>query len=192
MGPDSTLEVLKTVMLLPRFLRLVTRAALAGLALVVPASFGQVTTEAQLKAAYLVNFLKYVEWPVQRATLTICLFGRDSLGPSLAGYEGRQIGGRELRIRKVSSPEQLADCSELFIPETEEGRIGAVLRWTENQPILTISDAEVFIRDGGAIGLVRSEGRLQFDVNADVLARAGLKPSSQMMRLARQVIGGAR
>ena len=138
------------------------------------------------------NFLKYVEWPVQRAHLTICLFGRDSLGPSLAGYEGRQIGGRELRIRKVSSPEQLADCHELFIPDTEEARFGAVLRWVENQPILTVSDAEVFTRDGGAIALIRAEGRLQFNVNADALARAGLKPSSQMMRLARQIIGGVR
>lgn len=179
-------------MFMPRFLRLVTRVALAGLALAVPASFGQVTTEAQLKAAYLVNFLKYVEWPAQRPTLTICLFGRDSLGPSLASYEGRQIGGRELNIRKVSSPEQLADCHELYIPDTEEARFGAVLRWVENQPILTVSDAEAFARGGGAIALIRSEGRLQFDVNTDALARAGLKPSSQMMRLARHVIGASR
>lgn len=176
----------------PRFLRLAACTALTGLALAVPASFGQVTTEAQLKAAYLVNFLKYVEWPVQRPALTICLFGRDSLGPSLASYEGRQIGGRELKIRRVGSPEQLADCHELFIADTEEARFGAVLRWVENQPILTVSDAEGFTRDGGAIALVRSDGRLQFDVNADALARAGLKPSSQMMRLARQVIGSVR
>ena len=88
----------------PRFLRLAACTALTGLALAVPASFGQVTTEAQLKAAYLVNFLKYVEWPVQRPALTICLFGRDRLGPSLASYEGRQIGGRELKIRRVGSP----------------------------------------------------------------------------------------
>jgi hypothetical protein len=176
----------------PRFLRLAARAAFAGLALAVPASFGQVATEAQLKAAYLVNFLKYVEWPVQRTVLTICLFGRDSLGPSLASYEGRQIGGRELRIRRVGSPEQLVDCHELFVPDTEEARFGAVLRWVENQPILTVSDAEIFTRDGGAIALIRAEGRLQFDVNADALGRAGLKPSSQMMRLARQVIGAAR
>lgn len=177
---------------MPRILGQAVCAAVACLALAVPASFGQVTTETQLKAAYLVNFLRYVEWPVQRAHLTICLFGRDSLGPNLASYEGRQIGGRELKIRKVSSPEQLADCHELFIPDTEEARFGAVLRWVENQPILTVSDAEVFTRDGGAIALIRSEGRLQFDVNADALGRAGLKPSSQMMRLARQIIGGAR
>ncbi len=173
--------------------RLAQRLALAlGLALAMPATFGEVTSESQLKAAYLVNFLKYVEWPASRSTINICLFGRDSLGPYLAGYEGRQIAGRELRIRKVSSPEQLTDCQELFIPETEEARVGAVLRWVDRQAILTVSDLETFTRDGGAIALIRNDGRLQFDINHDAINRAGLKASSQMLRLARQVVGGNR
>jgi hypothetical protein len=166
--------------------------AFAAFVMAIPASFGEVTTEAQLKAAYLVNFLKYVEWPGTRTTVNLCLFGRDSLGPQLAAYEGRQIGGRELRIRKVSSPEQIADCHELFIPDTEEARFAAVIRWVDKQPILTVSDAETFTREGGAIALIRGEGRLQFDVNAEVLARAGLHANPQMLRLARQVIGAPR
>lgn len=165
----------------------------ASLTLAVAPVAGEVTTEAQLKAAYLVNFLKYVEWPGARAgSVNLCLFGRDSLGPQLAAYEGRQIGGRELHIRKVSSPEQLADCHELFIPDTEEARFAAVMRWVDKQPILTVSDAENFTRDGGAIALIRADGRLQFDINADALARAGLRGSPQMLRLARQIIGASR
>jgi hypothetical protein len=167
-------------------------ALAAALVLAAPASFGEVTSEAQLKAAYLINFLKYVEFPGTRTTVNLCLFGRDSLGPYLASYEGRQIGGRELHIRKVSSPEQLTDCQELFIPDTEEARFAAVLRWVDKQSILTVSDAETFTREGGAIALIRSEGRLQFDINADALNRANLKASSQMLRLARQVTGAAR
>lgn len=180
--------------MLPRaFSRITAQLALAlGLALGVPSTFGEITSESQLKAAYLVNFLKYVEWPGTRNTVSICLFGRDSLGPYLANYEGRQIGGRELRVRKVSTPDQLADCQALFIPDTEEARIGAILRWVDRQPILTVSDVETFIRDGGAIALIRNDGRLQFDVNADAIGRANLKASSQMLRLARQVTGAAR
>lgn len=177
----------------PLFRHLASKMALAvSLALAMPSTFGEVTSESQLKAAYLVNFLKYVEWPGTRTTVSICLFGRDSLGPYLAGYEGRQIAGRELRIRKVSSPEQLADCQELFIPETEEARTSAVLRWVDRQAILTVSDSDTFARDGGAIALIRSDGRLQFDVNSDALTRANLKANSQMLRLARQVIGSNR
>lgn len=175
------------------FRRIAARLALAcGLVLAMPSTFGEVTSESQLKAAYLVNFLKYVEWPGTRSTVSICLFGRDSLGPYLAGYEGRQIVGRELRVRRVNSPDQLADCQALFIPDTEEARIGAVLRWVDRQPILTVSDVETFVRDGGAIALIRNDGRLQFDVNADVISRANLKASSQMLRLARQVAGSGR
>lgn len=177
---------------LGRLSPLIRRLALAAtITLAMPSGFGEVTTEVQLKAAYLVNFLKYVEFPSNRTTINLCLFGRDSLGPYLAGYEGRQIGGRELHIRKVSSPEQLADCQELFIPDTEEARVPAVLRWVDKQPILTVSDSDTFIRDGGAIALIRAEGRLQFEINPDALNRANLKASSQMLRLARQP-GGAR
>ncbi len=177
----------------PPFLRHLRKLTLAlGMALAMPATFGEVTSESQLKAAYLVNFLKYVEWPTSRSTVNICLFGRDSLGPYLANYEGRQIAGRELHIRKVSSPEQLADCQELFIPDTEEARISAVLRWVDKQAILTVSDSENFTREGGAIALIRNDGRLQFDVNNDAIGRANLKASSQMLRLARQIIGSNR
>ena len=153
----------------------------------------QVSSEHQLKAAFLVNFLKYIEFPPSTAsTATICLFGRDTLGPYLGSFEGRSIGGKELRVKRVSGPEQLAGCQLLFIPDTEEARFAIALRWVENMPVLTVSDTDVFTRQGGGIALVRAEGRLQFEVNADALSRAGLKPGSQMMRLARQVTGGAK
>ena len=170
------------------------RLLLLMLFLALPAlpGHGQVNSESQLKAAFLVNFLKYVEWPETAPTSTICLFGRDTLGPHLAAYEGRTIAGRELHIRRVSSPEQMADCQALFIPDTEEARFGAVLRWVDRQPVLTVSDIDIFTRQGGTIALIRTEGRLQFDINADAMSRAGLKPSSQIMRLARQVVGAAR
>lgn len=148
-------------------------------------AWGQLDNDQQLKAAFLVNFLKYVEWPTPGTQATICLFGRDSLGPFLAGYEGRTISGRELRIRRITGPDPAADCKIVFIPEAEEARLGAVLRWTDKEAVLTVSDVDFFVRQGGGIGLVRAEGRLQFEVNTDVLAKAGLKPSSQMMRLAR-------
>ena len=69
--------------------------------LLFPAMLGQAqtVTEEQLKAAYLVNFLKYIEWPAAAAARPvhqICLFGRDILGPYLAVYEGRSINGREI------------------------------------------------------------------------------------------------
>ena len=86
----------------------------------------------------------------------------------------------------------MSDCHEVFVPDTEEARLGVVLRWSEKWPVLTVSDSEVFVREGGAVGLVASDGRLQFDVNLDAMHRAGLKPSSQLMRLARRTVGGGK
>jgi hypothetical protein len=170
------------------------RNLLIGLTLMLASLAGQaqVSTEQQLKAAYLVNFLKYVEWPESHAKATICLFGRDAMSAALAGYEGRMVAGRELELRRVGNPDQFAECQILYVPDTEEARFAAVLRWTEGLPILTVSDAEFFARQGGGIALVREDTRLRFDVNLDALNRAKLKPASQMLRLARQVIGGAR
>lgn len=153
---------------------------------------GQGASEGQLKAAYLVNFLKYIDWPSERQTVTICVLGRDSLLPYLSAHQGRLVGGRELHIRTVSTADSLADCQEIFIPASEEGRHPALLRWIERHPVLSVSDGENFIHEGGAIALIRSDGRLQFDINTEALARSGLRPSSQLMRLARQVIGGSR
>jgi hypothetical protein len=167
-------------------------AALLLLTLPIAPGLAQMNTESQLKAAFLVNFLKYIEWPTATGQAGICLFGRDTLGPQLAMYEGRTVAGRELRIRRVNGPDQMTDCQILFVPDTEEARFGAVLRWVEHQAVLTVSDTDVFTSQGGGIALVRSDGHLHFDVNAGALGRAGLKPSSQLMRLARQVIGASR
>jgi hypothetical protein len=167
---------------------------LAALLLVnIVAAFAQPDSEPQLEAAYLVNFLKYIEWPANnRNTATICLFGRDTLGPFLNSHESRLIGGKELRIRRVNSPDDMANCQLVYIPDVEEARIGAVLRWIQGMPILATSDADGFARSGGGIELLRTGGRVQFIVNADTLSRHGLIPSSQMMRLANRVIGGER
>lgn len=158
-----------------------------------PLALGQPDSEPRLEAAYLVNFMKYVDWPSNnRSHTTICLFGRDTLGSFLASYEGRSVGGKELRIRRANSPDDMANCQLVFIPDVEEGRIGAVLRWVHGQPILTVSDSEGFSRLGGGIELTRNSGRIQFIVNTDSLSRSGLTPSSQMLRLAQRVIGGDR
>lgn len=180
------------MIIISRRLRLLLRYLAVLLLLLVPGAFSlaQVSSESQLKAAFLVNFLKYVDWPASSATsVNICLFGRDTLGATLGTYEGRSLGGRELRVHRITGPDQVAQCQILFVPDTEEARFGVVLRWVENLPVLTVSDAEVFTRQGGAISLVRSDGRLQFDINIEALNRHGLKPHSQMMRLAHQVSG---
>lgn len=151
------------------------------------------SSEPQLESAYLVNFMKYVEWPANnRSSATICLFGRDTLGFYLADHEGRPVAGRELRIRRVYNADDMTLCQLVYIPDVEEGRIGAVLRWVQNLPVLTVSNMEGFARLGGGIELVRSNGRVQFIVNTAALSRNGLTASSPMLRLALRVLNSDR
>ena len=153
-------------------------------------AFSAPDSEPQVEAAYLVNFMKYIDWPTNnRTTTTICLFGRDTLGSFLAGYEGRSVGGRELRIRRANSPDDISNCQLVYIPDVEEARVGVVLRWLQNTPVLAASNVDGFARAGGGIELVRGTGRVQFIVNVEALSRNGLTPSSQMLRLAQKVIG---
>jgi hypothetical protein len=148
---------------------------------------GEVATEAQLKAAYLINFLKYVEWPVKSETAVLCLRGRNEVFSHLQAYEGRQVGTRELSIRQLQPQETPAGCHELFVSATSSSTNLPMPQG--GQALLIVSDNEAFADQGGMIALVRVGGRLQFDINTDAMSRAGLKPASQLIRLARRTIG---
>lgn len=149
--------------------------------------------EYQIKAAYLLNFARYVEWPAARLAsgmpLRLCVVGRDPFGGALAGVEGRQVNGHEVRVRQVDGAEQAADCHIVFIADSEERRLGVLLRGLAVRSVLTVSDIDGFAEAGGAIGLVVEDERVRFDINQAVLLRDGLRASSQLLRLGRSVFG---
>lgn len=163
----------------------------ARLALAVPPS-----GEYQIKAAYLLNFARYVEWPATRlppgAPLRICVLGRDPFGGALEGLEGRQVQGREVRVRQADSLDQTADCHIVFISGSEERRMGPILRGLADRAVLTVSDIDGFVEAGGGIGLVIEDQRVRFDINQGPLLRDNLRASSQLLRLGRQVLGAER
>lgn len=149
--------------------------------------------EHQVKAAFLYNFAKYVEWPAEAlpagSPVTLCLFGRDPFGAALAQLEGRQVQGRPFRVRRGVTEDDAAGCHLAFIADSEERRLPALLKALTGMPVLTISDIEGFVDAGGQIGVGVAEGRLQFDANLTALQRANLRASSQALKLARNVHG---
>ena len=149
-------------------------------------------TEAQAKAAFVLNFARYVEWPAsafssREAPLTACLVGRDALGASLAALEGRAVQSRTLKVRRGVAPDDVRGCHLIFIAESEERRIVPIVRSVAMQPVLTVSDTERFIDIGGGIGLVFGDDRLQFEVNRQALDQAQLKASAALLKLARNI-----
>lgn len=151
-------------------------------------------SEYQVKAAFIYNFVRFVEWPADAPAMrdrdfSVCIVGQDPFGAAFASVEGRLVSGRPLRVRRDVRLDDAATCHVAFIPESEERRYQALLKFLGTTPILTISDIEGFAEAGGAIGLFVLDNRLKFDANFATLQRTNLKVSSQVLRLARTVYG---
>ncbi len=159
-----------------------------------PALAQTTVPEAQLKAAFVFNFAKYVEWPDSPAgngSLVACVIGGDSFAAALAQFDGRLLAGRSFQVLRQVTPEATG-CHLLVMMGESARRALAQIRPASMPGVLTVSDLDGFVDEGGMIGLVRSEDRLQFDINQQALQRAGLRASSQLLKLARKLGGRAR
>ena len=153
----------------------------------------QTVDEYQLKAAFLYNFAKFVEWPESafrgRKEFCIATLGRSPLDRELAALNGKTVNGRSIVFHQYNSQEESVKCQILFISRSELGKIEGVLDALKDLPVLTIADREDFCPKGGMLCIEKEGGKLVFDVNYGVALRARLKPSSQLLKLARRVYG---
>jgi len=146
------------------------------------------STEYRLKAAFLYNFLKFVDWPAQAfprkdTPLTICLAG-DPFGGRLDEIiQGETISGRPVAVRRTKD-EQLQDCHIVYVSRSESQRSAGIIKAAENASILTVGESEDFIAKGGMIRFTEKGNRLHFQINPDAAERASLKVSSRLLRLA--------
>jgi hypothetical protein len=145
-------------------------------------------SEYDVKAAFLLNFTKFIEWPARSAPntpFTICIAGEDPFGQTLNQLtEGENVEGHPIVIRRVSTS-AIGACEILFISrsEKEPGRI-----LSELPPgVLTVGESDGFLRQGGMIALAVENRRVRFDVDVRAASRAGLKISSRLLNVARSV-----
>lgn len=163
----------------------------AGPARAAPAT----SSEYEVKAAFLYNFAKFVEWPPDAfarggTPLVIGVLGEDPFGSVLDGIvRGKQVQGRPVVVRRFATVEEAAASHVLFISPSEDERLAPVLARLRQAPVLTVGETERFAERGGVIGLRLEGGRVRFDVNVDAAQRARLGVSSQLLKLARVVRG---
>ena len=155
-------------------------------------------TEYQVKAAYLFNFLKFVEWPGDAPADTHgrWIFGivgenpfRDELTQIITG---KTVQGHELEVRQFQSGEDFRDCRVLFISASEKKRLPTMLAALNGSSVLTVGDMDHFIESGGMIQFVMEEKRVRFAIDISASSRARLKVSSKLLSLARTVTGTER
>jgi hypothetical protein len=150
----------------------------------VPVHAQEVSLEYQLKAAYLFNFLKFVEWPPdgESGPFTLCVAGRNPFGDVLTEtLRNETVNARALTTRVIVRPD--SGCRVVFLPQGTAPT--PYLRAARGSPILTVGEAPGFIAQGGIINFVREEGTIRFQINAREAARAELRISSHLLRLAR-------
>jgi YfiR/HmsC-like len=151
--------------------------------------------EYQVKAAYLFNFLKFVEYPEDAfadplAPIVIGVVGEDPFGAALAQVvTGKTVQGRDLVIRKYRTGEDLRGAHILFISPSEKKRLPTILSSLRDSSVLTVADTEGFLEAGGMIQFLYENNRVRFAINVDATSRAKLKMSSKLLSLAR-VVGG--
>jgi hypothetical protein len=163
---------------------------LAGEALYVQAGRGTpALSEYEIKAGYLYNFVKFVDWPgaaftKEESELTLCVLGEDPFGTALDSLEGKNVKGRTFAIRRLSSRESSERCQVLFVSASEGARLGKILSGLRGSFTLTVGDMENFAEQGGIIHFLTQNNRVRFAINPAAADRAGLSISSKLLKLA--------
>lgn len=149
-----------------------------------------VPREYMIKAAFLYNFLKFVEWPAEAegkvtAPIVIGVFGANPFGGELEKtVEGRTVRGRAIRVREGINAGNLKGVDLLFVPAAEEAAFSRI-KLEDGHAVLTVGETDRFATLGGVIVFCVHDGRLCFEVNGRKATEAGLKVSAQLLKLSR-------
>lgn len=157
----------------------------------VPEARGELTRlqEYEIKAVYIYNFAKYVEWPAKAFAhktdpIILGILGNNPFGSHLDKIAGKPVHGRQLVIRQIKDVRNITPCHLLFISSSEAKKLEHILPALARQPILTIADMENFIAAGGMINLLVQQNKVRFIINPAKAKDQGLTISSLLLKLA--------
>jgi hypothetical protein len=168
-----------------RVARIVLTLAAIASWLTVSAAAASPDTRDAVKAALILNFARFSEWPAGAdGPVIFCVAGDRPLEDVLTEtVRGQSVNGRAIEVVHPSSAADAARCHVLYVNPSAQPLVDSV----RNLPVLTVSDSPRFASNGGVIELIVDQGRMRFAVNVDVASRCGLKLSSRFLSLARIV-----
>jgi hypothetical protein len=149
-------------------------------------------SEYKLKAAFLYNFTKFIEWPTNafdktNAPLVIGIAGDNPFGDHLERtIRGKKINEHPLVLKQVRSLTDSRVCHVLFISRSERRRAPEILAGLKGYSVLTVGEWPGFLEAGGMISFVIEEDKIRFDISDSAARRAGLRISSKLLNLARK------
>ncbi len=151
------------------------------------------SVEYQVKAAFLFNFAKFVDWPPEafqseKAPITFCVFRQDPFGGFLDEIiRGKTINNREVLARRVNKLPDLKACQLVFVSAREDKLLSEILNGLKGTSALVVGESEGFADRGGAVQFFLEDNKVRFAVNVDAVQRARLTVSAKLLALARIV-----
>jgi YfiR/HmsC-like len=152
-------------------------------------------TEYQVKALFLLNFTKYVEWPDAAfeqadAPITIGVVGENHFGEDLKkAVEGKSVNGRKIIIVSLETESDWSKCRILFISGSEKKRLAEILGKIGTLPVLTVGETEQFTQQGGMVNFTRKDGKVRLEINLTAAEKAKVGISSKLLSVADVVRG---
>jgi YfiR/HmsC-like len=146
--------------------------------------------EYEIKAAFLFNFAKFIDWPASSfksptSPFAICILGRDPFGSILdTALQGRMIGGRPLLILRLKDTAEARQCQMAFVSSSENSHLAKILEDLRGLHVSLVGEADGFAASGGTIQFTIDENHVRFTINTDAADRAGLKFSAKLLALA--------
>ena len=145
--------------------------------------------EYQVKASYLLNFTRYIDWPTRsfkstNSPMVIGIFGQDRFGDDLRTLvQGKRVEGHDLVVRRIETLEQCRDTQILFISSSEKKRIPDIVQGLKGAPVLTVGETDGFLQSGGIINFRLRNKDLFVDINRPAADKVGLRISARLLQV---------
>jgi hypothetical protein len=152
-------------------------------------------SEAQVKALFLYNFAKYVDWPDATfaqadAPIVIGVMGDSGFSDTLEkSVAGKRVGGRGIVVKSISEVGEDPACQILFVPASQKHRTDQVLTRLKGKPVLTVGETDEFLKSGGMINFFKKEGKVRLEIDLRPAREAKLHVNAKLLSVADVVRG---
>jgi len=146
-------------------------------------------SEYELKAAFIYQIARFVEWQPANAgaSLRLCVLGGNPFGPALDTIRGKPVNERKMEVSLLDMSADTGECDMLFVAAPAEKYLERIMALSRGRNMLTIGDTQGFAQRGVMVNFFPEDGKIRFEINPSVSRRAGIKISSQLLKLARIV-----
>ena len=148
--------------------------------------------EYQVKAVYLFNFSKFTRWPAaafnnSQTPIRICVLGKNPFDDFNVLVKNKIVKKRKVTVEQLDDFRKSNHCHILFVSKSEQGDQAAILAYTKQYPVLTVSDIKNFVVRGGMVQFYFRGRKVRFMIDPNTLKEAGLSASANLLRVAKIV-----